>query len=96
MIETERLLLRAWQPSDDAPFAALNADPEVTRYLSGPMRRDESDELLARIRGHWHQHGFGLYAVEVKPTSWMYINGSLQSSLPASSFTTPSGRQRNP
>ena len=66
MIETERLLLRAWQPSDDAPFAALNADPEVTRYLSGPMRRDESDELLARIRAHWREHGFGLYPVEVK------------------------------
>jgi ribosomal-protein-alanine N-acetyltransferase len=66
MIETERLLLRAWQPSDEAPFAALNADPEVTRYLRGPMRRDESDELLARIRGHWQEHGFGLYAVEVK------------------------------
>jgi RimJ/RimL family protein N-acetyltransferase len=66
MIETERLLLRAWQPSDDAPFAALNADAEVTRYLRGPMRRDESDELLARIRGHWQEHGFGLYAVEVK------------------------------
>ena len=66
VIETERLLLRAWQPSDEAPFAALNADPEVTRYLSGPMRRGESDELLARIRGHWQEHGFGLYAVEVK------------------------------
>ena len=68
MIETERLLLRGWRPADEAPFAALNADPEVTRYLRGPMRRDESDELLARIRGHWHEHGFGLYAVEVKET----------------------------
>jgi RimJ/RimL family protein N-acetyltransferase len=66
VIETERLLLRAWKPSDEAPFAALNADPEVTRYLRGPMRRDESDELLAQIRGHWQEHGFGLYAVEVK------------------------------
>jgi RimJ/RimL family protein N-acetyltransferase len=66
VIETERLLLRAWQPSDEAPFAALNADPEVTRYLRGPMRRDESDDLLARIRAHWQDHGFGLYAVEVK------------------------------
>jgi RimJ/RimL family protein N-acetyltransferase len=66
VIETQRLLLRAWQPSDEAPFAALNADPEVTRYLRGPMRRDESEELLARIRGHWQEHGFGLYAVEVK------------------------------
>ena len=66
MLETERLLLRDWQPSDAAPFAALNADPEVTRYLRGPMHRDQSDELLARIRSHWEDHGFGLYAVEVK------------------------------
>jgi RimJ/RimL family protein N-acetyltransferase len=66
MIETERLLLRDWRLSDAEPFAALNADPEVTRYLRGPMRRDESDELLARVRGHWQEHGFGLYAVEVK------------------------------
>ena len=68
MIETQRLLLRAWQPSDAAPFAALNADPEVTRYLNGPMRRDESDDLIARIRAHWEDHDFGLYAVEVKET----------------------------
>jgi RimJ/RimL family protein N-acetyltransferase len=66
VIETERLLLRAWRSSDEAPFAALNADPEVTRYLRGPMRRGDSDELLAQIRGHWQEHGFGLYAVEVK------------------------------
>jgi RimJ/RimL family protein N-acetyltransferase len=68
VIETQRLLLRAWQPSDAAPFAALNADPEVTRYLNGPMRRDESDDLIARIRAHWEDHDFGLYAVEVKET----------------------------
>jgi RimJ/RimL family protein N-acetyltransferase len=68
VIETERLLLRAWQPSDNEAFAAINADPEVTRYLRGPMRRDESEELLAIIRGHWQRHGFGLYAVEVKET----------------------------
>ena len=66
MIETERLLLRDWQPSDAAPFAALNADPEVTRYLRGPMSRYASDELIARIRAHWHAHAFGLYAVEIK------------------------------
>jgi RimJ/RimL family protein N-acetyltransferase len=66
VIETERLLLRDWQPSDAPPFAALNADPEVTRYLRGPMSRDASDELIARIRAHWHAHAFGLYAVEIK------------------------------
>jgi RimJ/RimL family protein N-acetyltransferase len=66
VIETERLLLRDWRPQDAAPFAALNADPEVTRFLRGPMTRADSDELLARIRAHWDEHGFGLYALEVK------------------------------
>jgi RimJ/RimL family protein N-acetyltransferase len=68
VIETERLLLRDWRAEDAEPFAALNADPEVTRYLRGPMTRGESDELIARIRAHWADHGFGLYAVEVKAT----------------------------
>jgi RimJ/RimL family protein N-acetyltransferase len=68
VIETERLLLRDWRAQDAEPFAALNADPEVTRYLRGPMSRAESDELVARIRAHWAEHGFGLYAVEVKAT----------------------------
>jgi RimJ/RimL family protein N-acetyltransferase len=66
VIETERLLLRDWRADDAEPFAALNADPEVTRFLRGPMTRADSDELLARIRAHWSEHGFGLYAMEVK------------------------------
>jgi RimJ/RimL family protein N-acetyltransferase len=66
VIETERLLLRGWRADDAAPFAALNADSEVTRFLRGPMTRAESDELLTRIRAHWDDQGFGLYALEVK------------------------------
>jgi RimJ/RimL family protein N-acetyltransferase len=68
VIETERVLLRQWRPADAEPFAALNADPEVARYLRGPMTREDSDELIARIRAHWDEHGFGLYAMEVKDT----------------------------
>src|SRR5215218_954991 len=85
MIETERLLLRDWQRSDDAPFAALNADPEVARYLGGPMRRDQSDDLVSRIRAHWRQQGFGLYAAEVKESGAFigFIGLAIPSFLPA-------------
>jgi RimJ/RimL family protein N-acetyltransferase len=85
VIETERLLLRAWQPSDETPFAALNADAEVTRYLRGPMRRDESDELLAAIRRHWQDHGFGLHAVEIRQTGAFagFVGLAIPSFLPA-------------
>src|SRR5205085_10153774 len=45
------------------PCAALNADPEVTRHLAGPMTREESDALVDRVEEHWARWGYGLYAV---------------------------------
>jgi RimJ/RimL family protein N-acetyltransferase len=63
MPTTERLQLRPWRPTDREPFAALNADPEVVRYVRDgrPMTRAESDALLDAIDAHWAQHGFGLW-----------------------------------
>jgi RimJ/RimL family protein N-acetyltransferase len=65
-IETARLLLRRWLDADREPFAALNADPRVVEYLSGPLSREQSDAFLERIEAHLERHGFGLWAVEVK------------------------------
>jgi ribosomal-protein-alanine N-acetyltransferase len=64
-IHTERLLLRRWQPEDRAPFARLNADPRVVEFLPGPLTPQESDALADRIAAHFHEHGFGLWALEV-------------------------------
>src|SRR5262249_58107555 len=61
---TPRLRLRAWTERDLAPFAALNADPQVMEFFPGPLDRAGSDALAARIRGHFERHGFGLWAVE--------------------------------
>jgi RimJ/RimL family protein N-acetyltransferase len=63
MPATERLLLRRFTPGDRAPFAALNADPEVVRYVGDgrPMTRADSDALMDAIGAHWAQHGFGLW-----------------------------------
>lgn len=65
MPETERLILRRFVPADADAFAALNADPEVMRYIGTgePLSRAASDELLARIAGHWRSHGYGLWCV---------------------------------
>jgi RimJ/RimL family protein N-acetyltransferase len=66
-VETERLLLRPWRPDEDLdPLAALNAEPEVMRWIAPnrPLRRDESAAQLERIVAHWDEHGFGLWAVE--------------------------------
>jgi RimJ/RimL family protein N-acetyltransferase len=64
-LRTDRLLLRRWRQEDLAPFAALNADPEVVRYLPGALTRDESDALAARADARFDTDGVGLFAVEV-------------------------------
>jgi RimJ/RimL family protein N-acetyltransferase len=63
MPTTERLVLRAWRPADRVPFSAINADPDVMRYIRDgrPMTRAESDHLLEAIQSHWAEHGFGLW-----------------------------------
>jgi RimJ/RimL family protein N-acetyltransferase len=64
-LRTQRLLLRRFVDADRVPFAAMNADPEVTRHLSGPMSRAESDAYVERIQDHWERWGYGLFAVEL-------------------------------
>ena len=60
---TERLHLRRWRRADREPFAELNADAEVVRYIRDgrPMTRAESDAMLDAIEAHWDEHGFGLW-----------------------------------
>ena len=68
-LETERLRLRAFRPSDIDDYAALNADPEVQRYLgwgSAPWDRGRSWRHLAFLLGHWQLGGAGMWALERK------------------------------
>ena len=65
-LHTERLILREWRDSDQEPFAELNADPEVMRYMPKRLSREESDEFAQRIQDHFERHGFGWWAVEVR------------------------------
>jgi RimJ/RimL family protein N-acetyltransferase len=64
-LRSERLLLRRWRKGDREAFAKLNADPEVTRFLLGPLSPEQSDAYVDRIEAHFDQHHFGLWAVEV-------------------------------
>jgi len=64
VLTTARLTLRQWRDEDLAPFAALNADPQVMEYFPKALTRAESDAVAGRIREHFARHGFGFWAVE--------------------------------
>ncbi|MCA9566077.1 MAG: GNAT family N-acetyltransferase, partial [Myxococcales bacterium] len=61
---TQRLRLRPWREQDLAPFAEINADSEVARYLPSTLSRDESDGFARRIRMNFGRDGLGLWAAE--------------------------------
>jgi RimJ/RimL family protein N-acetyltransferase len=66
VVQTERLVLRPWEPSDIDDLVALFAIPAVWKYPAGRgLARDESEQFLERQLGHWEEHGFGLWAAEL-------------------------------
>ncbi len=67
-LRTDRLVLREWREPDLAPWAALNADPEVREYFPGVLTRAQSEESAARFQTDLDQRGWGWWAVEVTAT----------------------------
>ena len=67
-LETERLIMRRWQESDRAPFAALNADPETMRFFPNTLDRAASDAQIEMIETRFGRQGFGFWALEVAAT----------------------------
>jgi RimJ/RimL family protein N-acetyltransferase len=64
-LETARLELRPLRPDDLGRFAAMNADPDVMRFIGDGRTQDraEAEAMLGRMLGHWAEHGFGRWAV---------------------------------
>jgi RimJ/RimL family protein N-acetyltransferase len=68
-IETARLVLDAHRMDDFGALAAMWADPDVVRQISGePSSREQSWSRLLRYAGLWPLLGFGYWAVREKQT----------------------------
>lgn len=69
-IETPRLILRRWREEDVLPMAAINADPEVMRWIADgrPLSEADSRRFTTLVEQRWDEEGFGLFAVEVRAT----------------------------
>ena len=66
VLETERLRLRPWQASDLDVLAPFMADPVATRYIAGPLSREDTWRRIAMFIGHWELRGFGNWVIEEK------------------------------
>jgi len=64
VIRSGRLKLRSWHNSDRDAFANLNATPEVTQDLGGPLARARSDAKFDRYVAAFERHGFCRWALE--------------------------------
>ncbi|MFF3327310.1 GNAT family N-acetyltransferase [Streptomyces sp. NPDC002889] len=69
-LETPRSILRCWREEDAAPLAAVNADPEVMRWIGDGNVRDEQQTRsgIEAMEREWEAQGFGLFDVEIGST----------------------------
>src|SRR5690242_11679640 len=63
-LQTERLLLREWREDDLDAYAETYADPEVMRFLGGPVPREQVWRHIALLAGHWQLRGYGQWVLE--------------------------------
>jgi RimJ/RimL family protein N-acetyltransferase len=64
ILTTDRLTLRGWREDDLAPYAAITADPDVMRFMGGPVGADDAWRQIALFTGHWELRGHGFWVVE--------------------------------
>lgn len=63
-LETDRLLLRELQPSDDEGMFALDSNPNVHRYLGNKPQNDiqQSRDVIEFVRKQYAETGIGRWA----------------------------------
>lgn len=66
-LTTRNLLLREYRESDFEDFAAFYAT-DRSRFIGGPLTREQAWRGLAAHLGHWALRGYGFWAVEERAT----------------------------
>ncbi len=70
-IQTDRLILRSWNLSDEdrLAFYRLNSDPQVMHFFPFRRTRKETDELLDKVLKMNRDQGYGWAAICLKDTN---------------------------
>jgi len=79
-LETERLLIREWEPADRPAFTAITYNAEVMHYLHAgqPYTEAEVDEFFARQARQIAEHGMCMGAICEKATGRLVGFGGTQ------------------
>ncbi|GJE35549.1 hypothetical protein LDDCCGHA_5768 [Methylobacterium oxalidis] len=72
------LTLRRWRRADDAPFAALNADPAVMRHFPALKTPAESLREARGLDRRFAADGFGPWALEMPGEPFLGFVGSMR------------------
>lgn len=87
IIQTERLILRTWEPEDAQAYYQINQDPLVIEFLRGALTMQQVNDFMAFMNKQCSEIGYGLWAVEEKasgkligfigidPVKWAYPFG---------------------
>lgn len=88
LIETPRLILRAYTREDFPACLALWSDPEVMHFIGGPSSEEDSWARFMRIHGHWRLMGYGYWAVieraggrHIGQTGFLNVKRAIEPSL---------------
>ena len=65
-IETQRLILRDWTTTDEAPYIALNSDASVMEFFPSVSTEIETIAQIARFTQRISNSGYGFFAIEIK------------------------------
>jgi RimJ/RimL family protein N-acetyltransferase len=74
---TRRLELRRWREDDLDEYAPIIADPEVTRYIGGPLDRATGWRQIAMFIGHREIRGWTNSAVIERASGRLIGRGGL-------------------
>ena len=71
ILETERLLLRAWKEEDAEPYYQMNQDPRVIECLPNSLSREEVKKFIADQNDCFLKNRYAFWAVEEKTSGVM-------------------------
>lgn len=87
IIKTERLGMRNWLESDEAPFAEMCKDNAVMQHFPNTLSEEESLNLINRLKKHFNTYGYCYFAVDVLETDEFIGFAGLANQIWESEFT---------